>query len=333
MSLRIINAAEVRMLLPMARCIDVMADAMKATSDRTVSIPNRLVMPLSDDKGFLFLMPGAASTPAICGAKIISQHPDNPARGQPAIQGFVALFDHDTGAPTAIIDGAEITAIRTAAASALATRHLARGDVRTHGIIGTGVQAVTHIEAIAAVAEIDEVLIWGRTADKAQKLAAELNIRACSDPEEAAGCDVVSAVTGSHEPVIHGDWVKPGAHVNLVGAHTPATREADSKLMAKGSVFVDLMESALNESGDILIPLEEGRFGRSHIRGEIGQLVSGAIEGRRAPEDVTIYVSLGITAQDLYAAHAIDVAAREAGIGTQVNLSRYEVNETPSGTG
>lgn len=320
MTLRIINAAEVRELLPMSRCIDVMADAMKAASSGAVIVPPRITMPLDEQSGYLFVMPGSASEPGVYGTKVISQHPDNPAKHLPAVQGFVALFDYDTGTPAAIIDGAEITAIRTAAASGLATGHLARADARTHGILGTGVQAVTHIRAIAAVAAIDEVLIWGRTADKAKRLAAELDIRSCSDPEEVAGCDIVSAVTGSEEPVIQGDWVKPGAHINLVGAHTPATREADSDLMANGSVFVDLTVSAMNESGDILIPIEEGRFDRSHIRGEIGRVVSGDLDGRRSPGEITIYVSLGITAQDLYAAHAIYLAALEANIGTEVYL-------------
>jgi ornithine cyclodeaminase len=320
MTLRFINAAEVRQLLPMPRCIDVMADAMKAASAGAVSVPARICMPLEEQSGYLFVMPGSVSDPPFYGTKVISQHPGNPARELPAIQGFVALFDHETGTPAAIVDGAEITALRTAAASGLATRHLARTDARTHGIIGTGVQALTHIEAIASVAAIDEVLIWGRDSDKAQRLAAELNIRACSDPQEVAGCDIVSTVTGSDQPVIRGDWVQPGAHINLVGAHTPDTREADSDLMAKGSVFVDLMESAMNESGDILIPISEGRFESTHVRGEIGLVVAEELDGRQSSEEVTVYVSLGIMAQDLYAAHAVYRAALEAGLGTDVSL-------------
>ena len=309
MTLRIFDAAEVRRLLPMSRCIDVIADAMQAASAGTVTVPPRITMPLADHGGYLFVMPGSASERPVYGAKVISQHPDNPGKGLPAIQGFVALFDYETGCPTAIIDGAEITAIRTAAASALATRHLARPDARTHGVLGTGVQARAHIEAIAAVAAIDEVMIWGRSADKAQGIAAELDIRCCSDPAEVAACDIVSTVTGSDEPVIYASWVRAGAHINLVGAHTPTTREADSDLMAAGSIFVDLIESAFNESGDILIPIGEGRFDRSHIRGEIGQVVAGEIAGRSSSDEVSIYVSLGITAQDLYAAHAVYLSA------------------------
>ncbi|MFQ5983484.1 MAG: ornithine cyclodeaminase family protein, partial [Woeseiaceae bacterium] len=246
MSLRIINATEVRELLPMNRCVDVMAEAMQAASAGTVAVPPRIIMPLVDESGFLGVMPGSASAPKVYGTKVFSLHPGNPTEGRPAVQGFVALFDHDTGTPTAIVDGAEITAIRTAAASALATRYLARPDAQSHGVFGTGVQAVTHIEAIATVADLDQVVVWGRSADKAEALAAEqgkktgLRIRACRDPQEAAACDIVSVVTGAVEPVVRAAWVRSGAHVNLVGAHTPSTREADSDLIAAGSVFVDL---------------------------------------------------------------------------------------------
>ena len=328
MTIRIINAAEVRELLPMPQCVEVMAQAMLAVSAGAVTIPQRITMPLVEQSGQLFVMPGVASDIPVYGTKVISQHPNNPAAGLPAVQGFVALFDHATGTPTALIDGAEITAIRTAAASGLASRHLARADARTHGILGTGVQAETHIAAIAAVREIEEVLIWGRDSAKADTLAAEhaggsgLNIRACKDQSEVAACDIVSAVTGSPGPVIRGEWIRPGTHVNLVGAHTPKTREADSDLMAMAVVFVDLLESAMNESGDILIPIEEGKYDRGHVRGEIGRVVAGELDGRQSSEDVTVYVSLGITAQDLYAAHAVYLAAQNAGIGTTVDLYR-----------
>lgn len=148
-------------------------------------------------------------------------------QGRPAIQGFIPLFDHDTGAPVAIVEGSEVTAIRTAAASGLATRTLARADARTHDVFGAGVQAAVHVEAINAVRAIENVFIWVRDLTKAQRLAGELkkrfgcNIRATADPSEAAGCDIVSTVTGASEPILRGEWLKAGAHVNLVGAHSP----------------------------------------------------------------------------------------------------------------
>ena len=324
--LKIINAAEVRELLPMNECVDLMAGAMRAASAGEVHVPPRTFMPLVDGSGAFGLMPGSAADPKVYGAKIISLHEDNPAAGRPMIQGFVTLFDHNTGTPVAIIEGAEITAIRTAAASGLATRILAREDARTHGIFGTGVQAITHIEAIAVARPITETLVWGRDPKKAGALAAEqsqktgMKIRATSDPTEAATCDVVSTVTGASEPVLLGSWIKPGTHINLVGAHTPDTRESDSDLIAAASIFTDFLESLFNESGDILTPLEEGRIDRESIRGEIGRIVSGQLDGRSSAEEITVYVSLGMTAQDLFAAHAVYEKALATGSGTDVEF-------------
>jgi len=326
LKLRVINAAEVRELLALGECVDAMGAAMRSASAGTVKVPPRLIMPLFDDSALLGLMPGSASEPKVYGAKVISLHPANPAQGRPAIQGFVTLFDHDTGTPVAIIEGGEITAIRTAAASGLATRCLSRPNSRSHGIFGTGVQAVTHIDAIASVRPIEEVLIWGRDSSKARAMAEEqakrtgLAIRATKDPEQAAACDIVSTVTGANEPILHGRWVRAGCHVNLVGAHSPKAREADSDLIAKARIYTDLLESLFNEGGDVLIPIDEGRIERSYVKGEIGKVLSGEIEGRSGDDDVTLYKSLGITAQDLYAAHLVYAKALAVGAGTEVPL-------------
>jgi ornithine cyclodeaminase/alanine dehydrogenase-like protein (mu-crystallin family) len=324
--LRIINAAEVRELLPMDECVDAMGDAMQAASAGAVRVPPRLLMPLIDDSGYLGLMPGSSAEPRVYGAKVVSLHPSNPAAGLPAIQGFVTLFDHDTGTPLTIIEGGTITAIRTAAASALATRYLAREDARSHGIFGTGVQAVTHIDAILAVRPVDEVVLWGRNADKAEALAKEhsartgIAIRATKNPEEAAACDIVSTVTGATEPILHGAWLRAGAHVNLVGAHSPKTREADSDVIANASLFTDLLESLFNEAGDVLIPLAKGRISRSDIKGEIGRVVSGELAGRSNDDEITVYKSLGVTAQDLFAAQLVWSKAAAAGRGVEVEF-------------
>ncbi|MDJ0653122.1 MAG: ornithine cyclodeaminase family protein [Xanthomonadales bacterium] len=324
--MRIINASQVRELLPMDECIDAMDQAMRAVSAGEVSIPPRIIMPLHGTAGFLGAMPGSAGSPRIDGAKLISQHAGNPARGLPAIQGFVALFDPDNGTPRALVDGAEITGIRTAAASGLATRLLARSDARSHGILGTGVQAVTHIDAIAASRDIEETLIWGRDFSKARSLAHQQaertgrKYRAVDSPELAAGCDIVTTVTAAAEPILMGAWIHQGTHVNLVGAHSPDSREADSELMATAFVYCDLTESLFNESGDVLIPLNEGRMDRSQIRGEIGSLAAGDIPGRQNPDEITVYKSLGITAQDLFAAQLVLEKALARDVGEEVTL-------------
>ena len=326
MPLTIVNAAGVRELLPMSECIDAMEPAMIAATTGAISMPPRLVAPLIDESGTLVLMPGSSTELAAFGAKVINLIPDNPARGLPAIQGFIALFDHASGTPVAIIDGAEVTGIRTAAASGLATRLLARADAHTCGIFGNGVQAVTHIDAMLAVRPVDEIIVWGRNPDKAQVFAQEqaqrtgVSVRATADPAEAGACDLVCTTTTSPVPVLSGEWVKPGAHVNLVGAHSLTTRECDTDLIVKSSVYVDLMESVRNEGGDIMIPVEEGAIDETHIIGELGELLQGKIPGRQDDRQVTLYQSHGINAQDMFAARHIHEKARSTGAAEVVDF-------------
>lgn len=325
--MRVLSAADIHRLLPMKQCIEIMDSAMRAVSSGNFSIPLRMFIPLADSNAHLGLMPGSIPNLPVYGAKIISLHPGNPASGVPAIQGFVALFDKETGTPAALVDGAAITAIRTAAASALATRVLARCDASSHGVFGTGVQAATHIEAIACVRDIDSVLVWARDMHKAKQFAVlqsertGLDVSATQSAEKAASCDIVSTVTGATEPVLEGTWLMPGAHVNLVGAHTPTTREADSETLRRASIYVDLLESARIEAGDILIPIEEGSICEQDIVGEIGQVLARDIGGRNNDEQITLYISLGIVVQDLFAASYVLDAAETIDAGTTVSLS------------
>jgi ornithine cyclodeaminase/alanine dehydrogenase-like protein (mu-crystallin family) len=322
----IINAEETRSLLSMAECIDAMEPAMIAASNRSVLIPPRTLFQLQDDSGFFAVMPGASQALQAYGAKVVSYHPANAGKGRPPIQGFVTLFDHATGAPRAIIDGGVITNIRTAAASGLATRCLARADARSCGIFGAGALADVHIEAMCLVRPIDRVVIWARNPEQARTLAAghrcnaKVRIQATGDPADAAACDIVCTTTASPVPVLRGDWVRPGSHVNLVGAHKLASREADTELIVRSRVYVDLLESTRNEGGDIMIPVHEGAVGEEHVVGEIGQLLKGEIAGRLHEDDITVYNSLGITAQDLYAALHVLNRALQTGAGTQVTF-------------
>lgn len=308
----VIDADEVHERLTMPECIDAVDRAMRVLSRGNMVAPVRSWMTVAGSKKNLFgLMPGSTEALDVYGAKILSLHPDNAANGLPVIQGFVALFDRATGTPVALVEGASVTAIRTAAASGLATRELARPESMTHGIFGTGVQALTHIDAIAAVRPIAKTVIWGRDAAKAEALAQEQSERtgfeivATDDPREAAACDVVSTVTAAREPVLRGEWVEPGTHVNLVGAHEPDTREADSDLIAAARVYVDWLESAMTESGELLVPIEEGSIDADHVVGEIGAVLNETIEGRRSDAEITVYVSLGVVVQDLFAADCL----------------------------
>jgi ornithine cyclodeaminase/alanine dehydrogenase-like protein (mu-crystallin family) len=326
MALRIINAELTRELLPMQDCIRVLQQAMIAASNGSIAIPPRLVNSLTDDSALFFLMPASSLELGVYGAKLIGLHPRNPAKHRPLIQGFVSLFDHETGEPIAIVEGAIISAIRTAAASGLATQILAREDVTSCGIFGAGVQAVAHIDAMCAVRPIKEFVIWGRDFDRTQRFAAEqakrtgLNIYASENPGPAAACDLICTVTASPVPVLQGEWVSQGAHINLVGAHTLTTREADTELLVNSKVYIDLWESARNEGGDVMIPIAEGAIEEDHIRGEIGQLLSGNIDGRKDDKEITLYNSLGITAQDLFAAEYVYQKALSKGLGVCVEF-------------
>lgn len=307
----LISAEEVRNTLTMHGCIEVLDAAMRALSNGKVRAPPRSFVPVADSDAMLALMPGSTSELDMYGAKIMTLHPQNPAHGLPVLQGFIVLFDRATGALAAIVEGSSVTAIRTAAASALATRELAREDATTHGIFGTGVQAATHIDAIAAVRPIERVAVWGRNFDSAAAFAATeqertgLEIVPVEDPRDAASCDIVSTVTASTEPVIHGDWLMSGAHVNLVGSHAANAREADTALIVRSRVYVDSRESALVQAGDLVIPIQEGSIGTEHIIGEIGELLEGRVPGRRNAEAITVYKSLGVVAQDLFAANHV----------------------------
>lgn len=317
----------VHKLLTMTLCIDAVQDAMSAVSSKRVSNPPRVFTGVNDCGGQLGLMPGAAAGLPVYGTKVLSLQPGNELRGYPAIQGAVLLFDQDNGAPVALIDGKSITAIRTAAASGFATKLLAKENASTHGIIGTGVQARYHAEAILnARASISHTLIWGRDEGKAQRLVAELSDRmpgqflVADTIEEAVRCDVVSTVTGTTEPLLQGRWLQAGAHINLVGSHEPHKREADTKAIVSSSVYVDHLEGAMSEAGDLLIPISEGRFAKEDIVGEIGALGLGQIAGRRTDVDITLYKSLGLFAQDLYAAWAVLQAAQKTGLGESAFL-------------
>jgi ornithine cyclodeaminase len=315
----IVNAEQTRRLLPMAECIEVMDRAMRAASAGKVDAPERIIAPLADGISYFIVMPGSTTESNVYGAKLVSLHPGNPSRGRPAVQGFVTLFDGITGSPSALIDGAEITRIRTAAASALATRELARADASTHGILGAGVQAAGHLEAIACVRGIERVLVWARDYGKAQQFAAGqsghlgFRVTAVENAEEAAACDIVSVVTNSPEPVLRGAWLRPGTHLNLVGSHEPQHREADSDAVTRAAVYVDSRRGALREAGDLLIPMAEGHFSAPDIVGELGEVLDGTAPGRQDDQQITLYKSLGMVAQDLFAAEYVLRQARARG--------------------
>jgi ornithine cyclodeaminase len=316
-SLPVFDAAAVQERLPMAACIDLMAEVQGAISRGEISLPLRSFVPLPDPANGLLVMPGGLKTPPVFGAKLLSLFPGNSTSNLPVIQGQVLLFDGTDGRPLALVEAAALTAIRTAAASAAATRLLANDETATLALLGYGVQAHSHLEAMRCVRGIEEVRVWGRDPDRAAAFAARyadtLDIRPAASPEAAVrGATVICAVTGATEPVIHSDWIQPGCHLNLVGAHSPAAREADGLTLARARVFTEISEFAMAESGEILLAIEEGFLEEADIAGEIGAVINGDLEGRQSPDQITLYKSLGNTAQDLAAAHAVLAAGQSS---------------------
>ena len=323
--LLILTHAEVERLLPMADCIEQMAAAFAQLARGLAQVPLRMVVRPPGAPGLLALMPAYAS--AGFGLKTIGVFPGNVARGLDAHQGGVLLIDGETGALLALMNASAITAIRTAAVTALATRTLSREDARDLALIGASVQARTHLEALACVRRLERVRVASRDPEKARAFAQQQTARwgrtveVCGRVEDAVrGADLITTVTSSAEPVLRRDWIAAGAHVNLVGASLPHAREADSATIAAGRLFVDRLESARNESGDYLIPLQEGAIGPDHIRGELGEVLIGARPGRGSPAEITLFKSLGLAIEDLAAARLVYERARQGGVGTWVDF-------------
>jgi len=298
-------------------CISVMETMFHDLADGRILQPLRTLMWLPDRSGLLGMMPGYAQGPNIIGIKLITIFHANGPAGLPSHQGIVILFEATHGTPVLLLDAAELTAIRTAAASALATQLLAREDATTLAIIGTGEQAERHIESISLVRSIDTIYCWGRNPEHAaalrNRLAARYPIHLAASPQAAVeAADIICTVTSAAQPVVEGRWLKPGTHLNVVGSCTPNNREVDSKAIEISSLFTDRYDSLFKEAGDFLIPKQEGIVTESHVKGELGEVLTGAKPGRTSAADITLFKSLGIAAEDLYAAWHIYKALHPA---------------------
>jgi ornithine cyclodeaminase/alanine dehydrogenase-like protein (mu-crystallin family) len=319
----VLGREEVAEALPMDDCIEAMADVLAAHARKEVHQPLRSVsMPEASD-GFMGLMPAhRAGGRPLYALKAVCVFPGNPARGLDAHQGTVTLFDGTDGRPTAILDASAITAIRTAAVSALATRLLARDDARELAILGAGVQAAAHLEALRTVRDFERVRIFAPTQEHAERLAEPAGAEVADSAEEAvSGADVVVTATNSREPVLRRDWLAAGAHVNAVGASAPTSRELDTATVAACSLFADSRESVQNEAGEFQLAISEGAIdGPDHVRAELGEVVTGMHPGRTARDELTLFRSLGLAIEDMAAAERAIANARERGAGAEVEL-------------
>lgn len=329
MKILILSHDEVVELLPMNECIAVMRQALIALADGQAHQPLRTIVRPADAAGLMGLMPSYMSgANAAFGLKAICVFPQNPAIGKDAHQGAVLLFSAETGELQALMNASAITAIRTAAVSGVATDLLARADACNLAILGTGVQARSHLAAMSDVRSIKECRIASRRLEHAEKFVEEMResfsfpLKPVATVQEAVeGADLIVTATNSTEPILERDWISPGAHLNLVGASRPNAREVDGATMAGASVFVDRRESTINESGDYIFALNEGAIGPDHIRAELGEVLKGVRPGRTATAEITLFKSLGLAIEDLAAAEYLYRNAKEQNAGTWVEYS------------
>lgn len=328
MKILILDSAQIRELLSMRDCIELMTDALAALARDEVFQPLRTIIRPPQARGLLGLMSAyRTGEQGAFGLKAITVFPENPAQGKDAHQGAVTLFSRETGELLALMNASEITAIRTAAVSAVATRLLAREDAGRLAIVGAGVQARTHLSALALVRSIKDARVVARNFEHAVELAQEMQPKfpfpiepARTNEEAVRDADLIVTATSSLEPVINKEWISAGAHINAIGTHSPSSREIDSGTMSAARIFVDRRESALNESGDYLLAAKEGVVTPENIIGEIGELLIGSKQGRTSPSEITLFKSLGLAIEDVACADYLYKRATAENLGTWVSL-------------
>jgi ornithine cyclodeaminase len=328
MKILILNSSQIRELLPMRHCIELMADALSALARDEVHQPLRTIVRPPNARGLLGLMSAyRGGEQGAFGLKAICVFPENPSQGKDAHQGAVTLFSRETGELLALMNASEITAIRTAAVSAVATRLLAREDARELAIIGAGVQARTHLVALACARSIKRARVACRNPEHGERLVREMQDKVSfrieltkSNEEAVRDADLIVTATSAHEPVIERDWISPGAHINAIGTHSPQSREIDSATMAAARIFVDRRESALNEAGDYLLAAKDGAVTPESIVAEIGELVIESKTGRSSSSDITLFKSLGLAIEDVVCAEYLFRKAQTENAGSWVDF-------------
>jgi ornithine cyclodeaminase/alanine dehydrogenase-like protein (mu-crystallin family) len=328
MKILVLNHDQARSSLPMRECIQVMSDALASLARGQFHLPLRMIIRPQEAAGMMGLMPTYRSGGnPVYALKAICVFPKNPSIGKDTHQGAVLLFSAETGEITAVVNASAITAIRTAAVSAVATDTLARKDASELAIVGAGVQGRAHLAAISEVRRLRRARIADAAPERARAAAAELTpvysfpVEAADSVESAVrNADIIVTVTSSATPVLRREWISDGAHINAVGACLPNCRELDSATVAEAKFFADRRESVLGESGDYLIPLKEGAIGPDHLLAEVGEVLIGKADGRGADRDITLFKSLGLAIEDLAAADFAYRRAVEQQVGTWIEF-------------
>lgn len=328
----ILNAADVWRALPMSDAISAMREAFTALHERRATVPSRIHLPCLRHDGVSLIMPSLINADdvqsEVLAVKVASVFEQNPAFGLARIQSAVIVLDPETGCPIALLEGASLTAIRTAAASGLATDLLARPRSSTLAVFGAGVQARTHIMAMSEVRPIRKISIFSRDVSKAQTLVDELQSTCCGaldivlakSPSQALDqSDMICATTSSRDPVFQSSHVPPGVHINAIGSYKPTASEIPAKTIASARVYVDSREAAWSEAGDLIQPFEAGLIDRDHVVAELGELISNPTLGRQVESDITVFKSVGIAVQDAVAARFAISNARRMKLGIEIS--------------
>lgn len=312
----LLNEADVKSLLPMPELIGIMEQALCAFSEGRADQPVRSIVEVGADRNFFGVMPAYIQEPAAVGAKLVTFFVSNGVRGIPTHFANILLLDPETGLLQAILDGRYITEARTAAVSAVSAQWLARPDSRRLAILGSGVQARSHLEALSHVFRFDSTRAWSPTPEKLGQFRGATGVEAAASAEDAVrDADIIVTATSARQPVLLDGWVQPGTHIIAVGSCRPTHREIDPLLVARARLFVDSRAGALKEAGDILLAIEEGHIEASHIARELGERPQ-----RESAEEITLFKSLGMAVEDVAAAHLVYRKARQKGVGFELPL-------------
>ncbi|OJJ19579.1 hypothetical protein BKI52_22490 [marine bacterium AO1-C] len=324
--LRVLSRQDVKQALPMQEAIQAMRESFTLLYQQKAQLPTRMEMPLEDVNADLLFMPSYVSDYQQAGLKIANVFRDNPAQGFPLIQGMMLLIDTQNGQPCALMDSTYLTALRTAAGSALATDLLANKEAKTLALFGTGANAITHLEAMTSIRDIEKVWVYGRTLDKAQAFVDEhqphysISLVATDTLSDLAQAHIICTTTSASTPLFEAQQVAAGTHITAIGSYKPHWREIPGRLVAQSKIVVDSHEACLSEAGDILMPIKEGLMNEKHILGELGEVIVDKKAIRTSAEDITFYKSVGVGVQDLTAAHYIYQKAQQLGLGKLISI-------------
>ena len=323
----LLSEKQVQDLIDIDELIDTLAQAHIQCSTGRAVMPVRLVVPLPQIHGRITSMPGFLNDDNALGMKVVTYFQENPKRGLPAILAMIMLFSVETGKMIAVMDGSYITAIRTACASAMATRALANRETPVLGILGAGVQARAHIQALSRVRKLQQIKIYSPSGISATKIRKDMEsdvgvgVKVAASAEDAVKhSDIVVTVTTAKEPILKSEWLNAGVHINAVGSHRPDLREIDGATLARAKVVVDSREAIMAECGDILLALNEKSVPDDVIHAEIGEVLAGIKSGRESAGEITLYKSVGIAIQDVATANLVYHRALDRKVGTQVEI-------------